>query len=92
MSLSRLPVTHFYENTRVVHEQDSFYHLVFTLNDLPYVAVLDRENPSAALFDHNTMLQWLAQAWTMPNAGFAYRLRPWEPWELAPSQQVNQSL
>ena len=70
--LSRLPVTHFLKNTtRVVHEQDSFYHLVFTLNDLPYVAVLDRDNRFSGIIRHNTMLQWLAQAWAMPNAGFA---------------------
>ena len=71
VDLSTIPVTHFLKNTtRVVHEHDSFYQLLFTMNDLPYIVVLSEQNNFLGIVEHNRMLNFLAQAWSMQHTGY----------------------
>ena len=67
VDLATIPVTHFLKNTtRVVHEHDSFFQLFFAMNDLPYIAVLNQHNTFLGIIEHNALLNFLAQAWSMP--------------------------
>ena len=62
-NLSEIPVTRFLKNTtRVVHETDSFYHLLFTIRDLPHIAVLNEQNSFLGIIKHRTMLDFYSQA------------------------------
>lgn len=69
--LSQISVTHFLKNTtRVAHSTESLFQLFFSMNDLPYVAILDSNNAFLGIVRHNAMLNLLAQAWVMNKAGF----------------------
>ena len=71
VDLATVPVTHFLKNTtRVVHQHESFYHLIFAMLDLPYIAVLSQQNTFMGIVKHTAMLNFLAQAWTMQDAGY----------------------
>ena len=71
VDLATIPVTHFLKNTtRVIHEHDSFFQLLFAMVDLPYIAVLNQQNTFLGVIEHNAILNFLAQAWSMSKTGF----------------------
>lgn len=69
--LSQVNVTQFLKNTtRVVNENDTFYQLIFAMRDLPYIAVLNNQNSFTGIIKHETMLNYLAQAWVADKSGY----------------------
>lgn len=69
--LSQVKVTQFLKNTtRVVNENDTFYQLIFAMRDLPYIAVLNNQNSFTGIIKHETMLNYLAQAWVADKSGY----------------------
>lgn len=69
--LSQVKVTQFLKNTtRVVNENDTFYQLIFAIHDLPYIAVLNNENVFTGTIQHDTMVNYLAQAWVADKSGY----------------------
>lgn len=69
--LSKIRVTQFLKNTtRVVRTTDTLFQLIFAMNDLPYIAVLDEFNSFKGIVRHEQMLKFLSQAWARETAGY----------------------
>ncbi|KAF1302135.1 cyclic di-AMP binding protein CbpA [Candidatus Enterococcus willemsii] len=61
-----LPVTHLLKNaTKFIHLRDSFFHVFFTIKELPYITVLDDDNQFYGILTHSTLLNMLAQSWNI---------------------------
>ncbi|WP_277423377.1 cyclic di-AMP binding protein CbpA [Vaginisenegalia massiliensis] len=71
VDLRTLPVTPFLKNTtRVVHEEDSFFKMFFSMADLPYIAVLNQQNSFVGIVNHSQMLDFFSQALAIDEAGW----------------------
>ncbi|WP_338487190.1 cyclic di-AMP binding protein CbpA [Ruoffia tabacinasalis] len=74
--LAQVKVTQFLKNTtRVVHENDTFYQLIFAIRDLPFIAVLDKENVFTGVIQHDVMINYLAQAWVADKSGYVLAIQ-----------------
>lgn len=64
--LTKTPVTHFLKNaTKFVHIDDTFLQLIFSIQDLPYIAVLSDENSFMGVIRHSDMMNYMAEAWQL---------------------------
>lgn len=69
--LSQIKVTHFLKNTaRVANENETIYELIFAIRDLPYIAVLNNQNSFTGIIKHDTVIDYLAQAWVAKKSGY----------------------
>jgi FOG: CBS domain len=61
-----LPVTYLLKNaTKFIHVNDSFFHVFFTIKELPYIAVLDNNDYFYGILTHSSLLNMLAQSWNV---------------------------
>ena len=61
-----LPVTYLLKNaTKFIHVNDSFFHVFFTIKELPYIAVLDNNDYFYGILTHSSLLNMLAQSWNI---------------------------
>jgi CBS domain containing-hemolysin-like protein len=66
-----LPVTHLLKNaTKFIHVTDSFFHVFFTIKELPYIAVLDHDNQFYGILTHSSLLNMLAQSWSIEDGSY----------------------
>lgn len=69
--LTQMKVTQFLKNaTRVVNENETIYELIFAIRDLPYIAVLNNQNTFTGIIKHETVIDYLAQAWVAKKSGY----------------------
>lgn len=57
--------------TKFVYDTDSFYTVFFTLNDLPYISVLNDKHHFLGIIRHEDMIKMLSESWRMTQASFA---------------------
>lgn len=57
--------------TKFVYNTDSFYTLFFTLNDLPYISVLDEKHHFLGIIKHDDVMTMLSESWQLTHASFA---------------------
>lgn len=61
-----LPVTHLLKNaTKFISIDSSFFKIFFTIKELPYIAVLNRDNTFFGILTHSSLLNMLAQSWSV---------------------------
>lgn len=61
--LKTINVTHFLKNTtHVIHESDTLFELIFAIQDLPYIVVLNDQNSFSGIIRHHDLLQFLAHS------------------------------
>lgn len=66
-----LPVTYLLKNaTKFIHVTDSFFHVFFTIKELPYIAVLDHDNQFYGILTHSSLLNMLAQSWSIEDGSY----------------------
>jgi len=66
-----LPVTHLLKNaTKFIYVTDSFFHVFFTIKELPYIAVLDHDNQFYGILTHSSLLNMLAQSWSIEDGSY----------------------
>lgn len=66
-----LPVTHLLKNaTKFIHVNDSFFHVFFTIKELPYIAVLDEDNNFYGILTHSSLLNMLSQSWNVEKGSY----------------------
>lgn len=65
-------VMHLLKNaTKYIYNTDSFFTLLFTLNDLPYITVLDDKHHFLGIIRHTDVMNMLSQTWRVTEASFA---------------------
>ncbi|HJB23092.1 MAG TPA: CBS domain-containing protein, partial [Candidatus Jeotgalibaca pullicola] len=58
-----LPVTHLLKNaTKFISIDSSFFKVFFTIKELPYIAVLNKDNTFFGILTHSSLLNMLSQA------------------------------
>lgn len=61
-----LPVTHLLKNaTKFISIDSSFFKIFFTIKELPYIAVLNKDNTFFGILTHSSLLNMLAQSWSV---------------------------
>lgn len=66
-----LPVTHLIKNsTKFINIQSSFFKVFFTIKELPYIAVLDKEQKFYGILTHSSLLSMLQQSWSVSNGSY----------------------
>ncbi|GLB47209.1 hypothetical protein WR164_11880 [Philodulcilactobacillus myokoensis] len=66
-----LPVTTLIKNsTKFVNINSAFFHVFFTIKDLPYIAVLDDNNYFYGILTHTRLMGMLSQSWNVNLGGF----------------------
>lgn len=66
-----LPVTALLKNaTKFISIDAAFYTVFFTIRDLPYIAVLDRQNHFYGILTHTRLLRMLATAWNVNSGSY----------------------
>lgn len=61
-----LPVTTLLKNaTKFVNVNSAFFHIFFSIKDLPYIAVLDDNNRFYGILTHTRLLDMLSQSWNV---------------------------
>lgn len=61
-----LPVTHLLKNaTKFISIDSSFFKVFFTIKELPYIAVLNKDNTFFGILTHSSLLNMLSQAWSI---------------------------
>ena len=59
-----LPVTTYMRNmTKFVGIEATFFEMFFTLRDLPFISVLDKENHFVGIVTHSRMMRLMADSW-----------------------------
>lgn len=67
-----LPVTTLMRNsTKFIFKDSQFYELFFVLRDLPFIAVLDENHHFFGVFTHKSLMDLLAQSWSVEDGGVA---------------------
>lgn len=67
-----LPVTHLIKNaTKFIHLNSSFFKVFFTIKELPYIAVLDKDDQFFGILTHSSLLNILFQSWNVNEGRFA---------------------
>lgn len=70
-SLSDSVTTLIKNATKFILEEDSFFNLHFTLNDLPYISVLNSEHHFLGIIYHKDFMSMLSDAWRLSNSSYA---------------------
>lgn len=66
-----LPVTYLLKNaTRYIYTDTSFFKVFFSINELPYLAVLDENNQFYGILTHQTLLKTLAHSWDVNDGSY----------------------
>jgi len=66
-----LPVTHLLKNaTKFISINSSFFKVFFTIKELPYITVLDTDMTFYGILTHNSLLNMLAQSWSIDVGSF----------------------
>lgn len=66
VDLNTYSVTYLLKNTtKTVLLGDSLFHLMFMMQDLPYVAVLNEQNSFLGIIKHEIVYRFLKQAWVI---------------------------
>lgn len=66
-----LPVTHLLKNaTKFIYVDTSFFKVFFTIKELPYIAVLDEKNYFYGILTHASLLNVLAQSWSVETGSY----------------------
>lgn len=61
-----LPVTTLLRNaTKFININSAFFHVFFSIKDLPYIAVLDEQNNFYGILTHTRLLDMLSQSWNV---------------------------
>lgn len=61
-----LPVTHLLKNaTKFISIDSSFFKIFFTIKELPYIAVLNKDMTFYGILTHSSLLNMLAQSWSV---------------------------
>ncbi|HJB23286.1 MAG TPA: CBS domain-containing protein [Candidatus Jeotgalibaca pullicola] len=61
-----LPVTYLLKNaTKFISIDSSFFKVFFTIKELPYIAVLNKDNTFFGILTHSSLLNMLAQSWSV---------------------------
>lgn len=61
-----LPVTTLLKNaTKFISVDSAFFHVFFSIKDLPYIAVLSKENKFYGILTHTRLLDMLSQSWNV---------------------------
>lgn len=61
-----LPVTHLLKNaTKFISIDSSFFKVFFTIKELPYIAVLNKDMTFYGILTHSSLLNMLAQSWSV---------------------------
>lgn len=64
VDLKTIRVTHFLKNTtQVIHDSDTLFELIFAIQDLPYIVVLNDQNSFNGIIRHRDLLRFLASSW-----------------------------
>lgn len=67
----QLPVTHLLKNaTKFIYLDSSFFKIFFTIKELPYIAVLDKNQHFYGILTHSKLLNILAQSWNVNEGRF----------------------
>ncbi|KRM94742.1 cystathionine beta-synthase (CBS) domain protein [Lentilactobacillus senioris DSM 24302 = JCM 17472] len=62
----QLPVTTLLKNaTKFINVNSAFFHVFFSIKDLPYIAVLDEQNNFYGILTHTRLLDMLSQSWNV---------------------------
>jgi CBS domain-containing protein len=60
------PVTTLLKNsTKFINVNSAFFHIFFSIKDLPYIAVLDDNNRFYGILTHTRLLDMLSQSWNV---------------------------
>ncbi len=66
VDLSSYSVTYLLKNTtKTVLLKDSMFHLMFMMQDLPYISVLNEQNSFLGIITHETLYQFLKESWAI---------------------------
>ncbi len=66
-----LPVTHLLKNaTKFIYIDSSFFKVFFTIKELPYIAVLDKNHQFYGILTHSKLLNILSQSWNVSEGRF----------------------
>lgn len=61
-----LPVTHLLKNaTKFISIDSSFFKIFFTIKELPYISVLDKDMKFFGILTHSSLLTMLSQSWSV---------------------------
>lgn len=61
-----LPVTYLLKNaTKFISIDSSFFKVFFTIKELPYITVLNKDNTFFGILTHSSLLNMLAQSWSV---------------------------
>lgn len=75
-NLADLSVTHFLKNTtKTVHINETIYHLLFKIKDLPYIAVLDEGNAFMGVIYHDSMTHFMQQTSNIQDTGYILAIK-----------------
>lgn len=86
--LGKIPVTQFLKNTsKVVHIEDSLFDLIFTIGDLPFIAVLNQNSSFVGIVPYTSLFDYLHQSWDLERAGYLLSIE-----ELTSQYQTNKVL
>lgn len=66
-----LPVTHLIKNsTKFISIDSSFFNVFFTIKELPYIAVLDKQERFYGILTHSSLLNMLEQSWSVDTGAY----------------------
>ena len=66
-----LPVTHLIKNsTKFISVDSSFFKVFFTIKELPYIAVLDKQQRFYGILTHNSLLSMLQESWNVKSGSY----------------------
>ena len=66
-----LPVTHLIKNsTKFISVDSSFFKVFFTIKELPYIAVLDKQQRFYGILTHSSLLGMLQESWNVKNGSY----------------------
>lgn len=75
IDLSTIPVTRFLKNaTRFVCLTQSLPELLFSIKNLPYIAVLDKDRAFLGVIYNSELTQFLHQAWGISHSAYILRV------------------
>lgn len=71
-----LPVTFLLKNaTKFIFLDSSYFNILFTMRDLPYIAVLNKKKEFVGVLTHEKMLHVLHEFWAVDQSGYIITLQ-----------------
>lgn len=76
VDMSTFSVTYLLKNaTKTIQEKESTLRLLFSIRDLPYLAVLNEKRRFIGIVKHETVLDYFQQAWMISNLSCIVAIR-----------------